>query len=48
MDKRKQPELRNLDLVGSPIYGRLLFDLSRNVGWPKLEYLRLNGYATDD
>ena len=39
IDKGKQSELRKLSLFILPLTGRYLFDLTNNVGWPKLEKL---------
>ena len=47
IDKRKQPELTDLELIGCPISGKELFDLKENVGWQKLETLQLSGQWTD-
>ena len=41
IDKRKQPELKYF--YSSTNSGEYLFDLNKNIGWPKLEELRLNG-----
>ena len=48
IDKSKQPELRNLNIDYCIISGRYLFDLQNNVGWPKLQYLRLYDDLTDN
>ena len=47
IDKRKQSELKKLSIYHCPISGKYLFDLENNVGWPKLESLKLNGNYTD-
>ena len=46
IDKRKQPKLKQFYL---PTYsGERLFDLNKNIGWPKLEHLTLNGKNTNN
>lgn len=47
IDKRKQPELLVLNLIGCPISGKELFDLKNNFGWPKLFSIELSGSQTD-
>ena len=46
IDKRKQPELKQFYML--PNSGEYLFDLNKNIGWPKLEHLTLNGKNTKD
>ena len=46
IDKRKKPKLKYFYL--STNSGEHLFDLNKNVGWPKLENLILSGLNTND
>ena len=41
IDKGKQPELKCFYLCSNS--GEFLFDLNKNIGWPKLENLTFNG-----
>ena len=46
IDKGKHPELKYFYF---PTYsGEYLFHLNKNIGWPKLEELRLDGYKTNN
>ena len=45
IDKGKQPKLKYFYMF--PISGKYLFDLNENIGWPKLEHLRVNGSNTN-
>lgn len=48
IDKSRQPNLKRLNLYSSPISGRLLFDLKKNIGWHKVYSIQLSGDKTDD